>query len=43
MIVLQYDNNKYWLGYSIRINNQWRICFVWVEGNAFEVEIIDYH
>lgn len=29
--------------YSIRINDQWRICFLWYDGNAFEVEIIDYH
>ena len=29
--------------YSIRINNQWRIIFVWINGNASEVEIIDYH
>ena len=29
--------------YSIRINNQWRIIFKWKSGNAFEVEIIDYH
>ena len=29
--------------HSIRINRQWRICFVWYEGNAFEVEIVDYH
>jgi len=29
--------------YSIRINDQWRICFVWKEGNAHEVEITDYH
>ncbi len=29
--------------YSIRINNQWRIIFKWSNGNAFEVEIIDYH
>ena len=29
--------------YSIRINDQWRICFVWLEGNAHEVEIADYH
>ena len=29
--------------YSIRINDQWRICFVWFEGNAYKVEIIDYH
>ena len=29
--------------YSIRINDQWRIIFKWNIGNAFEVEIIDYH
>jgi proteic killer suppression protein len=29
--------------HSIRINDQWRICFVWREGDAFEVEIVDYH
>jgi proteic killer suppression protein len=29
--------------YSIRINSQWRICFVWREGDAYEVEITDYH
>jgi proteic killer suppression protein len=29
--------------YSIRINDQWRICFQWRNGNAFEVEIADYH
>jgi proteic killer suppression protein len=29
--------------YSIRINNQWRICFTWQEGDAHEVEITDYH
>ncbi len=29
--------------YSVRINNQWRIIFRWEEGNASEVEIIDYH
>ena len=29
--------------YSIRINDQWRICFVWSEGNAYQVEIVDYH
>lgn len=29
--------------HSIRINNQWRIIFKWENGNAFEVEIIDYH
>jgi proteic killer suppression protein len=29
--------------YSIRINDQWRICFKFENGNAFEVEIVDYH
>lgn len=29
--------------YSIRINKQWRICFKWESGNAFDVEITDYH
>jgi proteic killer suppression protein len=29
--------------YSIRINDQWRICFEWRDGDAFEVEIVDYH
>jgi len=29
--------------YSIRINDRWRICFRWTEGDAFEVEITDYH
>ncbi len=29
--------------YSIRINDQWRICFKWSEGNADDVEIADYH
>ena len=29
--------------YSIRINDQWRICFHWNDGEATEVEIIDYH
>lgn len=29
--------------YSIRINEQWRICFVWRGGDAYEVEITDYH
>ncbi len=29
--------------YSIRINDQWRICFRWEDGNATEVEIVDYH
>ena len=29
--------------HSIRINDQWRICFVWRGGNAGQVEIVDYH
>lgn len=29
--------------YSIRVNQQWRICFVWRSGHAFDVEIVDYH
>lgn len=29
--------------FSIRINDQWRICFYFKDGNAFEVEIVDYH
>ena len=29
--------------YSIRINRQWRVCFVWRSGDAHDVEIVDYH
>ena len=29
--------------YSIRINDQWRVCFEWRNDNAYEVEITDYH
>jgi len=29
--------------YSVRINDQWRLCFVWRDGDAFDVEIVDYH
>ncbi|HEW98685.1 MAG: type II toxin-antitoxin system RelE/ParE family toxin [Candidatus Parabeggiatoa sp. nov. 3] len=29
--------------YSIRVNKQWRICFVWYDSDAFDVEIVDYH
>lgn len=29
--------------HSIRINNQWRLCFRWQAGDAYEVEIVDYH
>jgi len=34
------DRHDQW---SIRINEQWRICFLWVDGNATRVEICDYH
>ena len=29
--------------YSIRVNDQWRVCFHWKDGNAYNVEIVDYH
>lgn len=29
--------------YSIRVNDQWRICFEWRDGDAYQVEIVDYH
>ncbi len=29
--------------YSIRINDRWRLCFVWEQGDVFDVEIVDYH
>ena len=29
--------------YSIRINERWRICFSWSRGNAWDVEMVDYH
>ena len=29
--------------YSIRINDQWRVCFRWTEQRAFDIEIVDYH
>jgi proteic killer suppression protein len=29
--------------HSIRVNDQWRICFRWSEGDAYDVEIVDYH
>ena len=29
--------------YSVRINERYRICFIWQEGDAYEVEIADYH
>lgn len=37
---LQGDRLGQW---SVRINQQWRICFRWEGGNAYDVEIIDYH
>src|SRR5688500_5343500 len=37
---LRRDREGQW---SIRINDQWRICFVWREGNSYDVEIVDYH
>lgn len=37
---LKGDRKGQW---SIRINGQWRICFRWQEGDAFDVEIVDYH
>lgn len=29
--------------HSIRVNDQWRICFRWKDGDAYDVEIVDYH
>lgn len=29
--------------YSIRVNDQWRICFVWRDDDVFDVELVDYH
>jgi len=29
--------------YSIRVNDQWRVCFGWKDGDAHDVEIVDYH
>jgi len=29
--------------YSIRVNSRWRLCFSWIKGEAFEIEMIDYH
>ena len=29
--------------YSIRINDQWRVCFEWIDGDAYDVQIVDYH
>ena len=37
---LRGDRKGQW---SIRVNEQWRICFCWTQGDAFDVEIVDYH
>ncbi len=37
---LQGDRTGY---FSIRVNNQWRICFRYVDGDVYDVEIVDYH
>lgn len=37
---LQGKRSKY---HSIRVNNQWRLCFIWKDGNAYDVGIEDYH
>ena len=29
--------------YSIRVNDQWRVCFVWTDRGAMEIEVTDYH
>lgn len=29
--------------HSIRVNDQWRVCFRWKDGHAYDVEIVDYH
>lgn len=29
--------------YSVRVNDQWRLCFSWKDGDAYDVEIVDYH
>lgn len=29
--------------YSIRVNDQWRVCFVWRESEAYDIELVDYH
>lgn len=37
---LKGDKKSY---HSVRVNIQWRILFKWIDGNAYEIEIIDYH
>lgn len=34
------DRSGQW---SIRVNDQWRVCFAWRDGDAYEVEMVDYH
>jgi toxin HigB-1 len=29
--------------HSIRVNDQWRLCFAWRQGDAYDVEVVDYH
>ena len=29
--------------HSIRVNDQWRVCFIWQDGGAYEVEVVEYH
>jgi toxin HigB-1 len=38
--ILKGDRKGQW---SISVNDQWRICFLWIDGNAYDVEFIDYH
>ena len=48
-LMLNPDNKFHALGgdgkgqYAISINKQWRVCFTWHEGNAYNVQIVDYH
>ena len=37
---LKGDRKGQW---SIRVNDQWRVCFIWKDGAAWDVEIVDYH
>jgi proteic killer suppression protein len=39
----KYCGNKKLDKYSIRVNDQWRLCFYFRDGDAYEVEIVDYH
>jgi len=41
--ILEALSGKHKGQHSIRINNQWRICFIWREDGAYNVEIVDYH